>query len=67
MDSAVIGLIVTGSVLVVVLVVFLIARWYAEKKRRKALVHQDIVERSFIASSSIVCEWFSMNEFMHYF
>lgn len=55
MDTVVIAIIITGSVLAVILVTFLIARWYAEKKRQKALIHQDLVEKSFISSSQRVC------------
>jgi hypothetical protein len=55
MDTALIAIIVSGSVILVVLVIFLIARWYAEKKRQKALVHQDLVEKSFTSASQRVC------------
>ncbi len=54
MDTVLISIIVSGSVILVALIIFLIARWYAEKKRQKALIHQDLVEKSFLSSSQRV-------------
>ena len=51
MDTALIAIIISGSVIAVALIIFLIARWYAERKRQRALVHQDLVEKSFVSPS----------------
>ena len=54
MDTSIIILIAAGGSVVLLLALFLIARWYSERKRTKALAHKDIVERSFVGSSVTV-------------
>lgn len=56
MNTSGIVLICLGIAVVLLGIIFLIARWYVERKRQKALARKSLIERSFASPS--VCESF---------
>lgn len=56
MNTSGIILICLGIAVVLLGIIFLIARWYVERKRQKALARKSLIERSFASPS--VCDLF---------
>ena len=54
METAGFILIGLGVAIVVFIAIFLIARWYIERKKQRAIAHKDLVERSFTSQQGSV-------------
>lgn len=54
METSTLILIVVASGIVVFLGIFMVIRWYSEKKKKKALAQKDLIERSFMSPNASV-------------
>jgi hypothetical protein len=44
-----------GVAVVAFVAIFLIVRWYVERKKHRAMAQKDLIERSFISQDGSVC------------
>lgn len=44
-----------GVAVTMFIIIFLIVRWYVERKKHRALAQKDLIERSFVSGDGSVC------------